>query len=239
MNTDAQKRDQNKPIPRIIARWAVRETMGVVMMAVILFLAAGRWDWGWGWVLVAVMAAWVVATGIAVIPRHPQLLADRVGPKSDAKKWDVGLMGVVGLLTLVGYVVAGLDARNGWTADLPDAVRIPALIVTAAGYAAAVWATASNAFFSQIMRIQADRGHTVAVGGPYRFLRHPAYLGQVAVNLAAPLVLGSWPAFAVGAVLAGLIVVRTALEDRTLLAELPGYKDYAARVRHRLLPGVW
>jgi protein-S-isoprenylcysteine O-methyltransferase Ste14 len=213
--------------------------MGVVMMAAILMLSAGRWDWGWGWTTVAVMAAWVVATGLEVIPRYPQLLADRVGPQKGAKKWDTALMGFLGLLVLTAYVVAGLDRRNGWTPDVAPLARWIALAASVAGYAVTVWATASNAFFSSIVRIQSERGHTVADGGPYRFLRHPSYLGQIAAYLGTPVVLGSVWALLIGAVLALLIIVRTVLEDRTLLSELAGYREYAGRVRFRLLPGIW
>jgi protein-S-isoprenylcysteine O-methyltransferase Ste14 len=230
---------QPKDTSRIVARWAVRETMGVVMLVLLLFLSAGRWDWGWGWALVILMAAWVIATGLVVIPRYPHLLADRVSPKAGAKKWDAAIMGIVGVLSLAGYVIAGLDARNGWTTSLPPILQWITLILLAAGYAVVVWATASNAFFSSTVRIQTERGHTVATGGPYRFLRHPSYLGMLAVYLATPIMLGSWWAGLTGVAAALLIIVRTALEDRTLQAELAGYKEYAAKVRYRILPGIW
>jgi protein-S-isoprenylcysteine O-methyltransferase Ste14 len=89
------------------------------------------------------------------------------------------------------------------------------------------------------VRIQKERGHAVATGGPYRFVRHPSYVGGILFELAAPILLGSWWALIPGMLNAILFVVRTALEDKTLQAELDGYQDYAARVRYRLLPGVW
>jgi protein-S-isoprenylcysteine O-methyltransferase Ste14 len=98
---------------------------------------------------------------------------------------------------------------------------------------------ASNRFFSSVVRIQADRGHTVATGGPYRFVRHPGYAGFIAGSFGAALLLGSRWALLPALLSAVLLVVRTVLEDRTLRAELPGYAEYAARVRHRLLPHVW
>ena len=113
------------------------------------------------------------------------------------------------------------------------------MLICALGYALFTWATAANAFFSRIVRLQLDRGQTVVSSGPYRYLRHPAYLGAIAYNLAVGILLASWPAAAVGLAGALLLVVRTALEDRLLRAELPGYEDYARRVRYRLLPGVW
>ena len=102
-----------------------------------------------------------------------------------------------------------------------------------------VWATASNAYFSQIVRIQTERGHTVASGGPYRCVRHPAYAGAILYELAVPVLLASaWSA--VPSVLAAiLLILRTALEDRTLQSELIGYPEYTRKVLYRLLPGVW
>lgn len=107
------------------------------------------------------------------------------------------------------------------------------------GYALVVWATRSNAYFSQIVRIQSERGHQVAAGGPYRFVRHPAYIGMILTELGSSLMLGSWLALIPGVISALLFIVRTALEDRTLLAELNGYTEFAQKTRYRLLPGIW
>lgn len=107
------------------------------------------------------------------------------------------------------------------------------------GYVVVVWATASNAFFSQIVRVQTERGHTVVTGGPYYYVRHPAYIGAIVFELAAPILLASWPAGIPSLLAVILLVLRTALEDRALQAELAGYADYARQVRQRLLPGIW
>ena len=104
----------------------------------------------------------------------------------------------------------------------------------------AVWTAATAIiFFSRIMRIQTERGHAVATGGPYRYVRHPAYAGAILYELAVPFLLASWPALVASGLSALLLVLRTALEDRTLQAELTGYADYARQVRYRLLPGIW
>jgi protein-S-isoprenylcysteine O-methyltransferase Ste14 len=148
-------------------------------------------------------------------------------------------MSIVGLIILAVYVMGGLDVRYGWTIGFPMAAQIAGVILAVLGYALVVWATASNAFFSLIVRIQKERGHAVATGGPYQFVRHPGYVGSILAYVGTPIILGSWWAIALGVVSALLMIVRTAFEDKTLLAELDGYKDYAARVRYRLLPGVW
>ena len=226
-------------VSRIILRWSIRETMGVAMVALLLFLSAGRWDWIMGRALVGIVAMWVIATGLVVIPRYPELLAERLGPRKGGKTWDAAIMGVVGLGTIARYIVAGLDARFGWTTGMPFALQVIGLVIAALGYALVVWATGSNAFFSQIVRIQKERGHAVATGGPYRFVRHPSYVGTILVELAVPIMLGSWWALIPGGLDAILFIIRTALEDKTLQRELDGYQEYADRVRHRLLPGVW
>lgn len=114
-----------------------------------------------------------------------------------------------------------------------------ALLAIAVGHALVAWATASNAYFSQIVRIQSERDHAVATGGPYRWVRHPAYVGTILTGIGTPVALSSWPALGLAIVGAVLIVARTRLEDRTLRAELAGYEDYCERVRQRLFPGVW
>jgi len=224
---------------KLIARFAIRETMGVVFMGVALFWSAGRMDWWPAWALLAVMLAWIIAMGFAILRFNPDLLAERLGPRKGGKPWDMTIMGIVGLSELARLIIAGLDQRYSWTGGFPMAAQITALAVCALGYALSVWATASNAFFSQIVRIQTERGHTVATGGPYQYVRHPAYVGTILYQLAVPVLLASWWALIPGGLNAILLVVRTALEDRTLRVELSGYADYARLVRHRLLPGIW
>jgi protein-S-isoprenylcysteine O-methyltransferase Ste14 len=224
---------------KLIARYAIRETMGWMVMGVALFWPAGRLDWWQAWAALGVMAAWIIATAVVILRTNPGLLAERLGPRQGAKWWDTAIMSAVGLIQLARYIVAGFDQRYEWTGGIPLATQLAALAVCFLGYALVVWATGSNIFFSQIVRIQSERGHTVATGGPYRYLRHPAYVGAILYELALPILLNSWPALLISAVNAILLILRTALEDRTLRADLAGYEAYAQQVRYRLLPGVW
>lgn len=224
---------------RGVIRWLIRETMGVVFVMVTLFISAGSVDWPMGWALVAIYAGWVAAQAVIIIPRCPELLAERASRKQKYASWDTALLGVLGLLTLAKYVVAGLDRRYGWTQGLPPGLQIVALVVAVLGYALLTWAMVSNAFFALAYRIQDERGHRVASSGPYRVVRHPGYAGTVAFELATPLMLGSLWALVPGALAAALLVLRTALEDRDLQVDLEGYLEYAQRVRFRLIPWVW
>lgn len=224
---------------KLIVRYVIRELLGLVVMGVALFWSAGRIDWWPAWAVLAVMTGWIIATAIVIIRFNPALLAERLGPRKGAKLWDTAIMSMIGLIQLARYIGAGLDERNGWTGGFPFAAQLAALIVCGLGYALFVWATASNQFFSQIVRIQSERGHTVATGGPYHYVRHPGYVGAILFELAVPILLASWLAGVLSALSATLLILRTALEDRALQAELPGYVEYVGQVPNRLLPGIW
>jgi protein-S-isoprenylcysteine O-methyltransferase Ste14 len=231
--------DRRSETSQGVRRWLRREVSGVLFVAATLFISAGRLDWFWGWTLVALYAVWVAANALILIPRSPELLAERAVRKKGDKSWDTVLLSTVGLSTMAKYILAGLDVRFGWTAQVPLGLQVAALVIAALGYALGTWAMAVNAFFSTVVRIQEDRGHAVATGGPYGFVRHPGYTGVIAFELATPIILGSLWALIPGGLNVLLTIVRTALEDRTLHEELDGYRDYAGQVHHRLLPGVW
>lgn len=240
MSIASQARSSMSPeVKRGVIRWAIRETLGTVMLAALLFLSAGTAQWIMGWVMVVITAGWVLATALVVIPYHPELLAERVGPKRGAKTWDTAILGIYGLLSMAVWVVAGLDVRYGWSTGIVPAAHLIAMVIMIAGYALVVWATMVNAFFSQVVRIQTERGHHVVSDGPYHSVRHPSYVGMILFLLSAPIMLGSWWACVPGALAILSMIVRTALEDKTLKAELPGYAAYAQRTRYRLLPGIW
>jgi protein-S-isoprenylcysteine O-methyltransferase Ste14 len=223
----------------LVVRYVFRESLGLAFMGAALFVSAGTAAWWQGWAALAVMLGWTVGMAVAILASSPDLLAERLGPRKGAKVWDTVIMSSVGLLQLARYVVAGLDRRLGWSMGFSLAVQLAALAVCILGQSVFVWATASNKYFSQIVRVQTERGHGVATGGPYRLIRHPGYAGTLLFEAAVAVLLGSWWALATSAVTIALLILRTALEDRTLQVELPGYPDYARRVRFRLLPGVW
>ena len=224
---------------KLVARYAIREALGLIVMGMALFWSAGTIHWWPAWASIGVMLAWSIATAIVIIRYNPSLMAERLGPRRGAKAWDTAIMSILGMTELVRYIMAGLDQRHGWTGSLPLGVQMVALILCVLGYALFVWATASNPFFSQIVRIQSERGHTVSSGGPYQYVRHPGYFGAIVFELAVSVLLASWWALLISGLCATLLILRTALEDRTLQAELTGYGDYGRQVRYRLVPGIW
>ena len=210
---------------------------GGLFLGAILFISAGRLDWPMAWVYTLVSA---VDACLLVMVVSPDLMKERAHPKADAKAWDRVLAHLTGPLgSTAMLIVAGLNVRFGWPPQVPFAWQAAGLVVFMLGMGLMTWAMIVNNFFSLVVRIQKDRGHTVVSGGPYAYVRHPGYVGGILFQLATPVMLGTLWALIPAGLAACCILVRTALEDKTLQAELDGYKDYAARVRYRLLPGVW
>lgn len=209
-------------------------------MAAILFFAAGRANWPMAWLYIALFSASSFISSLILIIELPELAAERTGVKGDVRSWDKLIApAVIVYVPMTMWLVAGVDARHGWTGPLPAELQLGMLALAVPAILLANWAMKSNEFFSLFFRIQRERGHHVVSGGPYRYVRHPGYAGGLAFNLSTPLLLGSLWAFIPAAVIASLFVLRTALEDRALRAELEGYTDYTRRVRYRLLPGIW
>jgi protein-S-isoprenylcysteine O-methyltransferase Ste14 len=215
------------------------DLLSVVFIGVALFWSAGRVTWWPAWAAIAVWLGSFLATDVLLLRSTPGLLAERMRPPQGAKQWDRILVSALRLMEFVRYLLAGFDRRYSWTGDFPPGLQIAALAVCVIGQALFVWAMASNAYFSQVVRIQSDRGHTVISNGPYRLVRHPGYAGMILFELAVSTLLGSWPAILAGGICTILLTLRTAIEDRTLQVELPGYADYARQIRQRLIPGIW
>jgi protein-S-isoprenylcysteine O-methyltransferase Ste14 len=239
MSTSAPQMHTDHELDVAVRRRFVQLGILIVIQAVALFLAAGRLDWLAGWAYMAVYVGFIGVNALILMPHGKELIAERSAVREDVKGWDKLVLILSAILGPGMLIVAGLDMRFGWSAPVASEVRVAALVVMILGYGLFSWAMASNAFFSAAVRLQKDRGHQVATGGPYRFARHPGYSGMMAFTPATALMLGSLWALIPAALLCVTMVIRTALEDRTLRHELDGYEEYAQRVRYRLLPGLW
>jgi protein-S-isoprenylcysteine O-methyltransferase Ste14 len=241
MNTEpeAMQSDERPDLMTGILKRTATIAVFLVLQAVILFATAGRIDWIWPWVYLGISLVIVLVNGVIMLRTSPETVAER-GQPGETKDWDKWIGGLWGLaLYVVVPVVAGLDARFGWTVEVSIASNIAgALLFVASGFISG-WAMVANAYFSTAVRIQEDRGHTVCNTGPYGYMRHPGYLGFILQSIGVPILFGSMWALIPGLLAVALMVARTALEDRTLQAELPGYQEYTQEVRHRLIPGIW
>jgi len=239
--TTANKR-LRKPVSRIGVRNWIRFAGLVILGPVILFATAGTLRWWQGWVAAGIVLLGTGLSRAVVALVHPDLLAERARSldAGNVKPWDRVIMPVIALfLPLVLWAVAGLDRRFGWSPDFALWVEIGGMALVLVSLVGGTWAMVVNRFFSGTVRIQTEREHSVISDGPYRIVRHPGYASAVFSYPGVSLLLGSLWALIPSAVIAILLVVRTGLEDRTLQEELPGYREYAARTRFRLIPGIW
>jgi len=219
---------------------AVFQVLGfTVASGVTLFAPAGTFTWWNAWVFLGIGVLLIGLLTFSLFSRSPELLEERQSARAKSEAWDRPFVFLLGLLPLVLNIVAGFDHRFNWGPTIPVAAALIALFPMLLGIAFTFWAMKSNPFFSSYVRIQNDRGHKVVSKGPYAWVRHPGYTGSILFNLAVPVLLGSCAALVVGIVTLLVLTVRTAREDRTLMRQLPGYIDYAERVRFRLLPLVW
>ena len=223
----------------LLLKAVVRLGLFLMVTAAVLFSASGRADWGRAWVLLGALVICAALNLGVLVARNPEVLAVRLELERGAREWDKFLSALLVSLLAAALVVAGMDERRHWSPPLPGLLPLAAVVLLLAGDLLLLWAMAVNRFFSKIVRIQRERGHRVVSVGPYRYLRHPGYVGWILMSAALPLILGSlWAFVPIGLAAAGM-VLRTALEDRMLRADLEGYEEYAGRVRYRLLPGIW
>ncbi len=223
---------------RGVAKRALQLVVSGAVMAAAMFLPAGRLDWWQAWAYLAIFFGVIVFNAVFVLRDDPELIVERAETRENTKGWDRTVTNAITVMMLLVLVVAGLDVRFGWSSMSP-AVSVAGLLIVVGGNAIVSWAMSANRFFSRVVRIQEDRGQAVCSSGPYRFVRHPGYSGIIVYSLATPFGLGSWWAVIPALLVVAGFVIRTVLEDRTLRAELAGYTEYAARVRYRLVPGVW
>jgi len=217
----------------------LRLPIAIVLMGVALFLPAGTLRWPMGWAMLGVFTALMVAAVLAV-PVERELAGERTSIKQGAKPWDTWIATIASVMLPYGmFVLGGLDHRFGWSPELPLTLQVLGAVLIVPGYALMLWAAAVNRFYSRYVRIQTERGHHVVTDGPYRVVRHPSYVGSIPVVLGMALGLGSLWGLALAAALIGMLILRTALEDRALHDELPGYEEYARETRYRLIPGIW
>ena len=241
MNTKAEVPAAEKR-PNLAAGIAKRVgTIAAFLIAqlLILFLVSGQSGWIWPWVYAGISLGVMLINGSVMLRTGLETIAERGQPK-ETKDWDKVISGILVLFQYLSLpLIAGLDKRFSWSGEISVAWNLAGAALLAAGSGLTSWAMITNAFFSTAVRIQEERGHTVCSSGPYHFVRHPGYVGFILQSLGTAILLGSFWAVIPGSLASISIVIRTALEDRMLQAELSGYQDYVKDVRYRLIPGVW
>ncbi|MCK1642720.1 isoprenylcysteine carboxylmethyltransferase family protein [Bradyrhizobium sp. 157] len=224
----------------MIAKLLLQNTIVVVGMGALLFAAAGSLDWPGAWVMLIVSAILGPACGLWLAKTDPALLAERMRPKfqADQPAADKIFMLIFVAALLLWLVAIGLDRRAD-ASDVPLLLQALGLAMFLLSIAFIMWVFRENSFAAPVVKVQTARHQRVISSGPYAFVRHPMYSAIMLYFIGIPLLLGSWWGVAFAPVFAVLFAIRARIEERALVEGLPGYADYAARVRYRLVPGIW
>ena len=224
----------------MIAKLLLQNVIWIAAMGALLFVPAGTLQWPAAWVFLATIAILGVAGGLWLARTDPALLAERLRPmmQKDQPAADKKFMLAFGVVALIWFLAIGLDQRYH-ASEVPLALQALGWAMLVLSTAFIMWVMRENSFAAPVVKLQSERGHRVISTGPYTWVRHPMYSASVLFFVGAPLLLGSWWGVAMSPLFIVLFAIRARIEERALLAGLPGYADYMARVRYRLVPGLW
>jgi protein-S-isoprenylcysteine O-methyltransferase Ste14 len=224
----------------MIGKLLLQNLIWIVAMGALLFVPAGTLHWPAAWVFLGTIAILGVSCGLWLARTDPALLAERMHPmmQSDQPLADKIFMLAFGVVALSWFLVIGFDERMH-ASHVPTALQALGLAMLLGSVGFIMWVMHENSFAAPVVKLQTERGHRVVSTGPYAWVRHPMYSGSVLFFVGAPLLLGSWWGVAMLPLFIALFAIRAGIEERALIAGLPGYADYATRVRYRLLPGLW
>jgi protein-S-isoprenylcysteine O-methyltransferase Ste14 len=229
------------PIPRsVLIHSFVSLAVTLLSMGAVMFLSAGTFRWLLGWLFLAVFLLVTLVAMAWLLRVNPEIFAARSRLTGRGTKgWDRVVLAVLLPSYVMTLIVAALDDGRFHWAPAPTSAVLAGYVLLLAGVFGTGWAQAVNRHFEPSVRIQSDRDHHVITTGPYAYVRHPGYIFGAILTFGVALALGSWWALLPASLVTAVLVIRTCLEDATLRRELPGYAEFAARVRYRWIPGVW
>lgn len=208
---------------------------GVLLVGLLIFLPAGTLAFPYGWLLMGLLFVPMLIVGFIMLAKAPDFLKKRLNAK-EKQGTQKGVVAISGLMFIVGFVVAGLDFRFGWS-TMPNWVTAAASVVFVLDYALYAEVMRENSYLSRT--IQVEQGQKVVDTGLYGIVRHPMYAATIELFMMMPLILGSWYALIVFTVYPAVIVVRLKDEEALLTQELPGYEEYKKKVKYRIIPFIW
>ncbi len=220
---------------KLLMEALMKFTCGLLLVGLLIFLPAGTLRYTYGWFFIALLFAPMLIAGFVMLAKSPEFLKKRLDAK-EKQATQKGVVALSGLMFIVGFVVAGLDFRFGWS-DMPIWVIITASALFLIAYALYAEVMRENAYLSRTIKV--EEGQTVVDTGLYGIVRHPMYAVTILLFLMIPLVLGSWYALIAFALYPVIIFVRLRDEEKLLTKELPGYAEYKQKVKYRIIPFIW
>ena len=217
----------------------IKSLTGTLFFLLILFISAGRINYWQGLLYASINIISVFLNSFA-LSNNNELAEERSRVHEGTKSWDKKILGLSAVTLIITYIVAGLDSgRFQWSPGFHWSINATGTVLILLGEVIFLTAQKQNKFFSSVMRIQTDRGQTVCETGLYKIIRHPAYLGTIVTPIGIPLISGSLWSIMPSVFSIILTLIRTSLEDKTLINELNGYREYTYKTRYRLLPYIW
>jgi protein-S-isoprenylcysteine O-methyltransferase Ste14 len=226
---------------KLTLRLVLQSGLWLAVMGALLFVAAGNWRWIQGWAFLAIFVFGSIGLSAWLMRRDPALLAARLGPLSQRGQplWDKIFLFVFILVWFGWLGLMGLDAQRWHTSDMPPWLNLAGGVLVIAGFLGTMRVFRENSFAAPVVRLQSERAQRLIDTGPYALVRHPMYAAAMLYLFGMPLLLGSWYGLLVVPLFIAGLAPRAVMEEQMLTRELPGYADYRARVRYRLIPGLW
>jgi protein-S-isoprenylcysteine O-methyltransferase Ste14 len=224
----------------MIAKLLLQNTVFVLVMGVLLLASAGTWHWPGAWTFLVISAALGPAFGFWLAKTDPALLAERMRltARDEQPAADKKFVRAIIATVVAWFVVMGIDRRLH-PSEASFVLQALGLAMYLLSMVCIMWVFRENSFAAPLVKVQAERGHHVISTGPYAWVRHPMYSSSMLFFIGVPLLLGSWWGVAMVPLFVVLFAIRMRIEERTLIAGLPGYADYRTHVRYRLVPGLW
>jgi protein-S-isoprenylcysteine O-methyltransferase Ste14 len=212
-----------------------------VVFALALFLAAGTVFWPAGWAFLILFFGANAALARWLLKHDPGLLKERMTGfgKPGEPTWDKVFFVVLQVFFLAWLVLMPIDAVRFRWSEMPAWLQVVGAILLLCSFYLFFLTFRENPYLSPAVRVQTERGQTVISTGPYHYVRHPMYGAAIIFMAGTSLMLGSWYGLLMGLVFVAGIAFRAVQEERVLRAELPGYAEYMAQVKYRLIPYVW
>lgn len=220
---------------KLFAEALTKFTCGLLLVGLLIFLPAGTFSYTYGWLFIGLLFVPMLIAGLVMLYKSPEFLKKRLDGK-EKQGTQKGVVAVSGLMFIVGFVVAGLDFRFGWS-NMPAWVVITASALFLVAYALYAEVMRENAYLSRTIKV--EQGQTVVDTGLYGIVRHPMYAVTILLFLMIPLVMGSWYALIAFAFYPAVIIIRLTDEEDLLTKELPGYAEYKQKVKYRIIPFIW
>ncbi len=210
------------------------------LFALCLFLPAGSLAWPAGWIFLVLFFGFFVGVDTWLYGHNPGLLQERLSlTRKDQKGWDKLFFPMLLLASLAWLIFISFDAGRFHWSSVPGWLQTFGALTLLASFYLLFLTFRENSYLSTVVRIQAERGHSVVSSGPYRFMRHPMYAGMLLFVIGTSLLLGSGYGVLAGLVFVLAVARRAVLEERVLREELQGYEAYMQQVKYRLIPYVW